>query len=331
MAKAASIIIVNYNGGRYLSKLFDSIASQTFADYEIFFVDNASTDHSLKMIRARKDLPINIIKNSNNLGFCIANNQAVKLCTGKFLVFLNNDTYVDRNWLKRLIEKANTNSKNAIVVSSILSPSGQGITEGPMQYDSYGATIGLNKEHFFYGTGASILVKKDFLKNTDAFDSKLFMYQEDVDLCWRARIWGFNVAYEPKSLCYHLSESHGLFEDTLLMAPWKFYQSHCKNRIRILVKNYSKRSISKILPIAIFLIFARSLLMSIISKRYVYMQLFFKGVFWNLENLKDTLIERGKIQLLRKVSDKEVLKYMLPYSIELVSIKPLMLNRKGLA
>jgi GT2 family glycosyltransferase len=331
MAKEASIIIVNYNGERYLSKLFDSIACQTTSNYEIFFVDNASTDNSVKIVEARKDLSINIIKNTENLGFCIANNQAVKLCTGKFLVFLNNDTYVDRNWLKRLIEKANDSSKNAVVVSSILSPSSQEITEGPMQYDFYGASMGLNNQHFFYGTGASILIKKDFLKNTDAFDSKLFMYQEDVDLCWRARIWGFNVAYEPESLCYHLSESHGLFEDTLVMAPLKFYHAHCKNRIRILVKNYSKRSISKILPAAIFLIFARSLLMSVISKSTIYMQLFFRGFLWNMKNLKSTLIERYKIQLLRKVSDKEVLKYMLPYSVELSSIKPLLLNRKGLA
>lgn len=312
---------MNYNGERYIKNLLTSLQNQTLSDFEVILVDNASTDNSLGLAKKfENSLRLKIVKNKRNVGFCLANNESLRLSNGKFVIFLNNDTYVDSRWLEFLVKSAETN-RNSLIVPSILHPSSCEIQEGPMSYDLYGASFGPSPSKFFYGTGACILLEKALLEQIGAFDSKLFMYQEDVDLCWRSRLYGFDIVFEPAALCYHVKESEGVVTDTIKMPVWKFFNAHCKNRIRILVKNYSKLNVIKRLPIAIFLVFVRSIALSFLNKNPQYLLCFFKGLLWNALNLRDTLRKRYKTQSLRRKTDADIAKYMLQYSIELLSFR----------
>jgi GT2 family glycosyltransferase len=316
-----SIIIVNYNGEKYLDKLFESLQHQTFKDFEIILVDNASKDNSLNIVhKYTESISIKIITNNKNLGFCLANNQAIQLCSGKYIIFLNNDTYLDYQWLEMLIEKAKCNKKACAIVSLIQQLSPFGVKEGPSQYDIYGAADGISENHFFYGTGASLFVRKDLLNDIGNFDPKLFMYQDDVDLCWRIRLLGYDIFYEPKSICYHLKNSKGRLNDNLQMTLWKFFHAHCKNRLRLLIKNYSKTNVVRRLPIALALILIRSLFLSFVRRNPKYILCLVNGIFWNLYNLSDTLTMRHRVQGFRKENDSEIIKFMLPYSVELLYV-----------
>lgn len=102
-----SIILVNYNGKRYIDKLFDSLVGLVTEDFsfEVVFVDNASTDGSIEYLKQKKyqeKIAIKIVDSGANLGFAGGNNKGVLAATGEYIVFLNNDTAVDRMWLSNL-------------------------------------------------------------------------------------------------------------------------------------------------------------------------------------------------------------------------------------
>lgn len=317
----ASIVIVNYNGDKFLDNLFRSLSNQTFKNFEVIFVDNASKDRSMHLVKKYlSSFQMQVIKNTENVGFCLANNLGFQLSRGEYVVFLNNDTFVDSNWLKRMIEKAEENREIGAVVCSILYPCSHRVLEGPMAYDVYGATLGPANDRFFYGTGASLLVKKDLLRKIGVFDPKLFMYQDDVDLCWRIRLCGYEIVYEPRAVCYHVKDLEGVIEKNLMMPVWKFYHGHCKNRIRVLVKNYGKANLIKRMSIVIFLVASRSVLLSFMNKNPRYFSAFVKGILWNLHNLRNTLMERSKIQKIRKKTDSEIEAHMLRYPVEFLFI-----------
>jgi GT2 family glycosyltransferase len=309
---------VNYNGENYIPKLFNSLKRQTFSDFEIVIIDNASIDKSLTTIHKNKEtLVVTIVESKENLGFSKANNEGLRRCRGKYVVFLNNDTYVDSRWLEYMIMRIDKWKDVAALTCAIMHPFASGVQEGPANYDTYGGALGPAKGIFFYGTGASLMVRRDLLQTIGDFDSKLFMYQDDVDLCWRIRLCGYNIEFEPKAICYHIKKSAGLLKDNINMPVWIFYQAHCKNRIRILLKNYSVLTLLRKIPITLSLIFARSIFLSAINKKPQYITHYFKGIVWNLSILSDTISERKRIQKLRAKSDSSIQKYMLPSSIEL--------------
>ena len=126
MNKKVSIIIINYNGKRFLEKLLFSLAAQTYRNFEVIFVDNASIDGSIGFLRQfidRVPLPredVKIICNKRNLGFCIGNNVGLKYATGEYIAFLNNDTYVNSDWLEELVKVLENNEHVAGCQSKII-------------------------------------------------------------------------------------------------------------------------------------------------------------------------------------------------------------------
>lgn len=121
----ASILIVNYNGKKYNSNLFESLSNlnTSKSDFEIIYRDNASTDGSVddvKKIKLTSDLNIKIIDGKENLGFAGGNNSAAEEAEGEYLVLLNNDTKVDSEWLNELIKAIDGKDEIGIVNSKLL-------------------------------------------------------------------------------------------------------------------------------------------------------------------------------------------------------------------
>ncbi len=102
-----SVILVNYNGKKYIDALFDSLCELVHDDFsfEVVFEDNASTDDSIKYLKEKKyadKLNLKIVESDKNLGFAGGNNLGVDACEGRYIVLLNNDTKVDKYWLQNL-------------------------------------------------------------------------------------------------------------------------------------------------------------------------------------------------------------------------------------
>ncbi|MGH7203443.1 MAG: glycosyltransferase family 2 protein, partial [Candidatus Levyibacteriota bacterium] len=138
MKKKVSIIIINWNGLNYLQECLPSLQKQDYPNTEIIVVDNASSDESVSYLK--KNFPkVRIVLNDKNYGFAEANNIGYKYITGDYVLFLNNDTKVTRNFLSILVKKLEKDETIGGIQSKIL------LMDKPDHYDSIGA--------FLTGTG----------------------------------------------------------------------------------------------------------------------------------------------------------------------------------
>src|ERR1700759_5227403 len=106
-APEISVIIVVYESGPTLAQCLAALRAQTFADYEVLLVDNASSGREAQ-VAAKADPAIGLLENADNLGFAAAVNQGAKAAAGRWLALLNPDAYADPDWLARLAAAGQT-------------------------------------------------------------------------------------------------------------------------------------------------------------------------------------------------------------------------------
>jgi GT2 family glycosyltransferase len=270
---------------------------------------------------------LSIIQNDKNYGFAEGINIGVAYALNAFdpdyILILNNDAVVDRHFLRALVGIAENDEQIGLLQPKILrytdekidntgnlcdrlaycKPRGLGEKDAG-QYDHY------RKDNFFYVTGACMLIRKSVLSalSGECFDPFLFAYYEDVDLSWIARLLGFKVGYCPDSVCYH--KGSAAFGN---LSPFIAYLSD-RNRIRVLIKNYALTSLFFVLPFSIVLKSAALAAECVISLDLRYIASFIKALAWNTLQLRNTLTLRRRIQSKRNVSDKDIIKHMLPFS-----------------
>ncbi len=215
-----SIIIVNYNVKEFLHNSLESIlkASSHFK-CEIIVVDNNSDDGSVELVREKfKD--VKLIANTSNVGFGCANNQALEISTGKFILLINPDTIVKEDTFIKMIDFFNTNPKCGLAGCKVLNPDGSlqlACRRGfPGPWTSFTKTVGLSSlfphsklfarynltylnENETYEvdavSGAFMMFRRDVYNSIGGFDPQFFMYGEDLDLCYRAQKAGYKVYY----------------------------------------------------------------------------------------------------------------------------------------
>ncbi len=214
-----SVIILNFNGKRWLKECLDSLAGSDYPQdrYEVILGDNASTDDSLDFVRQQYPR-VKIIAFDENSGFCRSNNRCAREARGEYLVFLNNDTFVTKAWLIELVRAVLAESGVVSCASKILFPNlkkkilnaaggklfitGSSIYEGWMQED--GPAYDIPKDTGF-GCAAGVLVQKRFFLETGGFDEYYFHSVEEMDLGWRAWLMGYRVRYVPTAvMCHHM-------------------------------------------------------------------------------------------------------------------------------
>ena len=181
-----SIIIVNYNGKSYLEKCLFSLNKVTYPQFEIILVDNCSSDDSIDFVKMHYP-SILIIELERNFGFAYPNNIGAKNAKGELLLFLNNDTYVEPNFLDYLVNAINTNSKVAVCQSLLLKPdktvdsSGDFIDTMGISYSSK-TKVEKNYE-ILSAKGACMMIKKEIFKKLNGFDEHFFITFEDIEIC----------------------------------------------------------------------------------------------------------------------------------------------------
>ena len=202
-----SVIIVNYNGKALLEKCLESLSKVNYENFEIIVVDNNSTDGSVELVT--KNYPsIILLKLNSNKGFAEPNNIGSKIATGKYLLFLNNDTIVTPNFISEMVQVIENDKKIAICQSLLLKPdesvdsSGDFIDHLGVVYNSTKKTDEIRE--ISSARGASMLIRKDVFDILEGFDEKFYVSFEDVDLGWRTWMIGYKVILTPKSVVYHV-------------------------------------------------------------------------------------------------------------------------------
>jgi GT2 family glycosyltransferase len=211
----ASIVIANWNGRDYLETCLRSVEAQHFRQFEVLLVDNGSDDGSVEMVRSRFPWVSEIIENAENLGFGVANNQAIVRARGRYIVLLNNDTEVEPTWLGALVSAAEADPSVGMCASKILNFDhrdvidntghliyGDGLNRGrgrlevdANQYDEVRDTL--------FPSGCAALYRKSMLDEIGLFDETFFAYGDDTDLGLRGRLAGWRCVFVPQARVYH--------------------------------------------------------------------------------------------------------------------------------
>jgi GT2 family glycosyltransferase len=212
---------VNWNRKELLRACLDSLAGQTFTDFEVIVVDNGSTDGSVEYLRSVSfPRPLRLLENRENRGFCAANNQGFAAAEGEFFALLNNDAEADAAWLQAMydvisLKPAVGESDVGMIASKIV------VWENPAVIDKCGHLIypdGQNRgrgtgqrdrgqfdrvEEALWPDGCACLYRRAMLDEVGGFDEEFFAYADDAELGLRARIAGWNCLYAPGAVVRH--------------------------------------------------------------------------------------------------------------------------------
>lgn len=302
---AVDIIIVNFNGLRYIEDCLNSLLKTEYPFFSVIVVDNGSTDGSVELVK-KKFPGVQLILNNKNLGFGKANALGMDAGKSDLAAFLNNDTKVDGRWLLPLVEALVKDASVAAACSKLLfmeNPHVINATGGGMNYLGYGYDLGIYENNgnalnkttdVFFPTAAACLVRKSAFCEIGGFDKRFFMYHEDVDLGWRLRLAGYRIVYVPESVVFHA------FGGTSMKSGSMEFRNNLglRHAMRSLIKNYEIGTLLRALTV--FLMLGIRTTIKNKSPEFV------KCLLWNLRVLPDSISERRKIQKSRKVSDKEL-------------------------
>ncbi len=245
------LIVLNWNGRRYLEPCLRSVFAQEFRDFRVILVDNGSTDGSVDLVRTMFP-QVHLIVNSENRGFAAANNQAIRASDSEFVATLNNDTKVDPGWLGALVQAAEVDPHIGMCASKMLladrreviDSAGIAVDKAGMVWDRGGgatdrlwpvsdrATDPAAPTPVFGPCAGAALYRRSMLDDVGLFDEDFFAYMEDVDLAWRAQWAGWTCIYVPQAVVYHVHSATGRegshFKNRLLG----------RNKVWLLCKNY---------------------------------------------------------------------------------------------
>ncbi|MDA2929596.1 glycosyltransferase family 2 protein [Acidobacteria bacterium AH-259-O06] len=211
MIPTVTIIVINYNGEQWISECLDSIFAQSRQPEEVLVVDNASSDHSLALIRT--SFPqVKLISLPKNVGFAAACNRGIIQARGDLVAILNNDLALDSRWLAYLL--AENSGQWDFWASKILFASEPGRVDsagdamaivGAAYKIGHGDPAGrhMKAREVFGPCAAAALYRRSLLEAVGGFDADFFLIYEDADLNMRARLQGYRCLYVPQAIAFH--------------------------------------------------------------------------------------------------------------------------------
>jgi GT2 family glycosyltransferase len=252
-----SVTIVTYNSGRFIKRCLESVLSQRYPLKEVIVIDNASTDGTIDILEQFEDR-CQIRYNEENAGFAAAQNQAIRLAGGDWVLTLNPDVLLLPNFIQALLDAGQFDSKIGAVCGKLLTMTSHfEIPERPV-VDSTGIYFNpmlrhldrgsqevdnghyLQYEYVFGATAAAALYRRAMIEDIsldgEFFDSDFFVYREDADVAWRAQLMGWKCLYVPYARGYHVRK---VLPGNRRALPAEINMHSVKNRFLMRLKNIS--------------------------------------------------------------------------------------------
>jgi len=260
--------IVTWNSHFFMENCLDSVFSQTYKDFSVLIIDNASTDKTIEFIRKKYSSFKNlfILQNVHNLGFASAHNQGFSISQSDFILIMNPDIVLRPDFLEKLVTTIKTNRrigscsgkllkmkfnnsetkvrgiKTEIIDSTgfLIRKSGQVLDRGEgeedkRQYDKEGDVFGLSGACVLYSRKALEDIKIPTNKGYEYFDDDFFAYKEDIDLAWRLNLRKWHNVYTPKAIAYHFRTGAPKSKRFCQSSLINFYSF--RNHLWMLIKN----------------------------------------------------------------------------------------------
>jgi len=250
-----SVTLVTYNSGRFIKRCLDSVLEQHYPNVEIIVVDNASTDGTADILERFADR-CSIHYNQENLGFAAAQNQAINMSHGEWVLALNPDVLLSQNFIEKLMLAATVDPKVGTVCGKLLSISASFDLPETQLVDSTGIYFTpmlrhldrgsqepdkghyLNFEYVFGATAAAALYRRKMIEDIsilgEFFDEDFFVYREDADVAWRAQLAGWRCLYTPEASGYHV---RSVLPGKRRALPPEINMHSVKNRFLMRIKN----------------------------------------------------------------------------------------------
>jgi GT2 family glycosyltransferase len=285
-----SVVVVNWNGWRYLAGCLAALTRQTYADLEIVVVDNGSTDGSVE--RLRRDYPcVRLIENRENVGFAVANNQALAHCRGRYIALVNNDAAPASDWLATLVATLDEhpNAAGACGVTVALDEPSRVIFTTP-KIDPWSArAIWVKAAAPLTAvdtlTGWGMLVRREVIDRLGFFDPAHLAYYEETDWCARALRAGYDLLFAPGATIAHKEQGSA-------SADFHFQQM-ARNRLRFALRNFDRAWLIGFLP-AYTRDLAYDAARNLRDGRGGWNWLLVRAVGWNIRRLPATLAARRR-------------------------------------
>jgi len=311
MNPLVSLIILNYNGEKFLIEVLNSLLNSSYKEIEIIIVDNHSSDTSINIIK--KQFPqVTLIENKENLGFAEGNNVGIRAANGKYICLVNNDLKVDPGWLEPMIDFLEQAPEYAAVQPKVLS------WQQPDHFEYAGASGGyidkygipfmrgrimdaVEADHqqyndpveIFWASGAAICFRKQVVEEVGTLDKDFFLHQEEIDFCWRLLLRGYKLAVIPRSIVYHYGGASLNYE-----SPVKLYLNY-RNNLTMLLKNMSTRQLLQIIPFRL-VIDAGAIALKLLHFQWAHMASIIKGYLFVISNWKTIQKKRKQINQFRQ-------------------------------
>jgi GT2 family glycosyltransferase len=313
-----SILIVNYNGQGLIINCLRALGEQSFKDFEIIIIDNASADNSLDEIKnyltgGLLSSSVKLISLGKNVGFAAGSVEGLRYACGKYIALLNNDAEADRRWLEELVKAMDTDpesgicaSKMIVAGSDIIDSAGDGFSTA---LKGFGVGEGeksflFDKRMYVFGScGGAALYRRKMIEEIGFLDEDFFLIHEDIDLDFRAQLNGWKVLYIPTAIIYHkVRSSIGQMSDMAV-----YYTLRNSEFVR-----------TKNIPLAIFIRCFPEFVIGILTEFFYFvikhkrLRLYLKAKIDVIRMLPTMLKKRSIIMKNRKVNYKYLLNIMTP-------------------
>jgi GT2 family glycosyltransferase len=252
-----SVTIVTYNSGRFIKRCLESVLDQQYPLKEIIVIDNNSTDGTIDILERFEDR-CRIVYNEENIGFAAAQNQAIGLSKGGWVLTLNPDVLLLKGFIEALVTAGNVDSRVGSVCGKLLTmtasfdfpeepvvdstgiyftPNLRHLDRGSLEVDNGHFS---NFEFVFGATAAAALYRREMVEDIsiggEFFDSDFFVYREDADVAWRAQLLGWKCLYAPYARGYHVRKA---LPGNRRALPAAINMHSVKNRFLLRMKNMS--------------------------------------------------------------------------------------------
>lgn len=211
-----AVVVVNWNGKRFLERCLSALLAQTVMPHEIILVDNASTDGSLDIVRPYPS--VKILALDHNTGFAQGNNLAIAAVSNEaeWIALLNPDAFVEPRWLEALLAATQSHPEFDVFGSKLVNAADSTLLDGTgdayhisglVWRTAHGvpvSTLGESVCEIFAPCAAAALYRRSALLEVGGFDEDFFCYAEDVDLGFRLRLTGYRCLYVPQSVVHHV-------------------------------------------------------------------------------------------------------------------------------
>ena len=312
-----SVVIVNYNGYKYLKSCIQSIQnSLSWNTLEIIIVDNGSSE-DIPQIKSLANNQIKLIFLDKNYGPAYARNQGVAQARGEYLAFLDNDTQVHPEWAQEAIKYFDKNPKVGVIQCKLL------LANDHTKLDYVGEYLGTNgflvqeckagdKDQGQFETikqilaakSAGMFIRRETFDKAGGFDADYFIYVEETDLGWRSWLVGYQAVYLPTSIVYHhFGTSNVILGLDKTSSLAKFHGP--KNYITTLIKNFGVKNLITIVPLHITLWLGLAFY-RLFKGKLTDFSLIVQGIIWPFIHFPQLITKRKIIQSQRVISDKKI-------------------------